>query len=125
MFTISVESTFEAAHCLREYEGKCANLRGHNWKARVTLSAPELDRRGMVVDFLEVKQALDALTGYLDHQHINERPPFTEVNPTAENLARWLHEELGKKLDTPGVTVEAVQVWETEHFVATYRPHPA
>ena len=82
MFIIKKEVTFAAAHKLNlDYESKCTNLHGHEWKAYISLSAKELDKNGMVIDFTEVKRFINK---NLDHKYLNEILPF---NPTAENIA--------------------------------------
>ncbi len=123
MFEVSVEHTFAAGHALRNYRGKCENVHGHNYRVQITLRGEKLDSVGMLVDFTELKRVLRGISEQLDHVFINDVEPFTVLNPTAENMAWFFHEELVKtlKLDNP-VEVAEVKVWETDIQSATYRP---
>lgn len=126
MFEVSVEQSFAAGHALRNYKGKCENVHGHNFRVRVTLEGAKLDSTGLLVDFLHVKALIERTVSYLDHQFINELPPFDVLNPSAENLAHYFFEEVAKGLagqDTEApVRISQVQVWETDAASATYRP---
>ncbi|MGD1071035.1 MAG: 6-carboxytetrahydropterin synthase QueD [Bryobacteraceae bacterium] len=123
MFEVSVEHTFAAGHALRNYRGKCENVHGHNYRVQVTLRGEKLDSTGMLADFVELKRILRAISEPLDHVFINDLPPFTELNPTAENMAWYFCEKLQEQLsqDNP-VQVAEVKVWETDIQSATYRP---
>jgi 6-pyruvoyltetrahydropterin/6-carboxytetrahydropterin synthase len=124
MFEISVDETFAAAHNLREYKGKCEDLHGHNYKVRVMVAGPELDATGLLVDFVALKQAIQAVIRALDHKYLNELPPFDRLNPSAENIARHIYEQATWQLKPPanGAEISGVTVWETETSAATYRP---
>jgi 6-pyruvoyltetrahydropterin/6-carboxytetrahydropterin synthase len=123
MFEVSVEETFAAAHQLRQYHGKCENLHGHNYRVRLTFSGPELDATGLLVDFVEVKTLMHAVADRLDHQYLNELPPFDVLNPSAENIAKYFHDEISRGLpQTTPVTLAEVRLWETETSSAAYRP---
>ena len=98
MYSISVEAHYDSAHLLRDYEGKCARLHGHRYVVQVVLQAPELGRAGMVYDFGDLKRHLNELAEDLDHRNINEVHPFTEIESTAENQARYFFEEMKKRL---------------------------
>ena len=120
MYYLQIEDDFASAHQLREYQGKCENLHGHNWRVRARIKGERLDATGMLVDFGIFKKLLKALMDALDHKFLNETPPFDRINPTSENLARYLFEELGRKLPD-GVLVHEITVWESEKCAATYR----
>ncbi len=126
MFEVCVEQSFAAGHALRGYRGKCENVHGHNYRVRVTIEGERLNSIGLLVDFVEIKRLMKAAIDYLDHRFINDLPPFTDWNPTAENMARYFYEEIRKGLEaTPGevpARVREVQVWETDTAAATYRP---
>jgi 6-pyruvoyltetrahydropterin/6-carboxytetrahydropterin synthase len=124
MFEVSVDETFSAGHALRGYHGKCENVHGHNYRVRVILSGENLDSVGLLVDFTVVKQALRGVIAKLDHRFLNDFPPFDTINPSAENIARHIHDEIARQLDDPpnGASLSAVTVWETDTTFATYRP---
>jgi 6-pyruvoyltetrahydropterin/6-carboxytetrahydropterin synthase len=122
MFEVTVEETFAAAHQLREYQGKCENLHGHNYRVRMTVAAEELDRAGLVVDFVELKRHLRAVVERLDHTFLNETPPFDVLNPSAENLAKYFYDEMPPSLKSGRARIAAVKIWETGTSTATYRP---
>ncbi|HVB56146.1 MAG TPA: 6-carboxytetrahydropterin synthase QueD [Candidatus Acidoferrales bacterium] len=124
MYEVSVDETFAAAHNLREYHGKCENLHGHNYKVRVTLAGNELDSAGLLYDFVHLKQTIQSVIRSLDHRYLNEFPPFDVLNPSAENIARYIHDETSKQLrEAPnGAGIASITVWETETTAATYRP---
>jgi 6-pyruvoyltetrahydropterin/6-carboxytetrahydropterin synthase len=113
MYRISVEADFSSAHSLREYEGKCSSLHGHNWRVRLTVRTDQLDSRGIGVDFGKLKKMLAALVARFDHVDLNQVAPFDKLNPTAENISRTIFELAEKELP-PGVGVEIVELWESE-----------
>jgi len=126
MFEVTVEHSFAAGHSLREYKGKCENVHGHNYRIQVTVEGEELNRIGLLVDFVELKKAVRAVCEVLDHQFINDLEPFTILNPSAENLAKYLYDEVMSALDftksDPPVRISQVKVWETDTSIALYRP---
>ncbi|HWB85224.1 MAG TPA: 6-carboxytetrahydropterin synthase QueD [Bryobacteraceae bacterium] len=123
MFEVTIEETFAAGHALRNYHGKCENVHGHNYRCQVTIHGPELDSIGLLVDFVELKKVVHAVLDRLDHQWLNEFPPFDVLNPSAENMARYIYDEINQGLGTrPGVSLGSVRLWETDTAFATYRP---
>jgi 6-pyruvoyltetrahydropterin/6-carboxytetrahydropterin synthase len=123
MFEVTVEDTFAAGHYLRNYQGKCENPHGHNYKIRVTLAGRELDKAGLLLDFKELREVMKHTIERLDHRMINDVAPFTLLNPSAENLAKYFYDEASGKLDhvTSGrVRVKNVTVYETDTTTATY-----
>ena len=123
MFEITVEDTFAAGHYLRDYKGKCEKPHGHNYKVLVTMHGQQLDRAGLLVDFKDLREVMRHVIDRLDHQMINELEPFTTVNPSAENLAKYFYDETNTNLikATQGrVQVKDVTVWETDTTTATY-----
>ena len=124
IYEISKEIVFSAAHQIRMHGGKCERLHGHNWRIRAHVRASQLDRIGMVIDFADLQRHLGEICARFDHQVVNEVPPFTEVNTTAENLSRYLYEELDRRLreqDGGRVRVSRVEVWENDGSLAVYR----
>src|SRR6201999_3048893 len=99
MFEVTVEDTFAAGHYLRNYKGKCENPHGHNYKVEVTLQGETLDKAGLLLDFKDLKKVMRPVVDRRDHQMINDLEPFTEINPSAENLARYFFDETNRHLD--------------------------
>jgi 6-pyruvoyltetrahydropterin/6-carboxytetrahydropterin synthase len=124
MFEVAVEQSFASAHALRNYKGRCENVHGHNWKVRVVIEGEKLDATGMLVDFLDVKSFMGEILDRIDHQFLNEIPPFDVVNPSAENIAEYFYQQMtGRLAETPvPVRIREVKIWETEIQSATYRP---
>jgi 6-pyruvoyltetrahydropterin/6-carboxytetrahydropterin synthase len=112
-YKLSVTKNFASAHCLREYKGRCENLHGHNWKIRAAFSGSKLDNTGMLIDFTNIKKRLDQIISYLDHKFLNEIETFSKINPTAENIAAFIYEQL-KQIETETAKVCEVEVWESE-----------
>ncbi|HEV3198947.1 MAG TPA: 6-carboxytetrahydropterin synthase QueD [Bryobacteraceae bacterium] len=124
MFEVTIEETFAAGHALRNYRGKCENVHGHNYRCQVTLEGAELDSIGLLVDFVELKKVVHGVLDRMDHQWLNEFPPFDVLNPSAENMAKYIYDEVSEGLKTrQGVKVGAIRLWETDTASATYRPY--
>ena len=123
MFELTVEREFASGHYLRNYKGKCENPHGHNYKVRVTLVGRELDQAGLLLDFTLLKQVMRPVIERLDHCMLNEIEPFIELNPSAENIARFFHDETSRQVAemTAGrVRVKDCTIWETDSTTATY-----
>ena len=120
MYELTIETNFSAAHQLRGYKGKCEELHGHNWKVQVHVNAERLNEIDIAIDFHELKNSTNEIISQLDHKFLNEVFPFTERNPSSENIARWIYESLKKKINDGNVRVSAVTVWESETASATY-----
>jgi 6-pyruvoyltetrahydropterin/6-carboxytetrahydropterin synthase len=120
MYELMVETQFSAAHQLRGYRGKCENLHGHNWRVQVVVNSEKLNDIGLAIDFHELKKLTDEFVSALDHAVLNEIFPFTEINPSSENIARWLYDSLTKKFSDNAIQVSSVTVWESETASATY-----
>lgn len=122
MFELTIIVDFEAAHCIKGYPGKCSRLHGHNWKVEVQVTGSELNELGMLIDFHDLKAEVNKVINTLDHFYINEIHPFTEKNPTAENLAKYIYDELAKQVafTTKPVQVSSIKVWESAHSAVKY-----
>jgi 6-pyruvoyltetrahydropterin/6-carboxytetrahydropterin synthase len=120
MYRITVENDFSSAHQLREYEGKCSSLHGHNWRVQLTVRAGELDNRGISIDFGQMKRILAELVEGFDHVDLNATAPFDKINPTAENISRTIFELANAKLPE-GVEADKVVVWESHNNRVEYR----
>jgi len=123
MFELTVEREFSSGHFLRNYHGRCENPHGHNYKVRITLAGAELDKAGLLLDFKLLKQVMRPVIDRIDHQMLNELEPFTTVNPSAENIARYFYDQTNQQLTdmTEGrVRVKDCTIWETDTTSATY-----
>jgi 6-pyruvoyltetrahydropterin/6-carboxytetrahydropterin synthase len=123
MFEITVEAGFSSGHYLRNYKGKCENPHGHNYRVLVTLAGTELDEAGLLVDFKLLKTLLRPVVDRLDHQMINDLEPFTELNPSAENLAHYFYQQTAHELEelTHGrVRIKDCTLFETDTSFARY-----
>jgi len=120
MFELMIETQFSAAHQLRGYKGKCENLHGHNWRVQVAVSSGKLNDIGIAIDFHELKKLTNEALSALDHSFLNDVFPFTEINPSSENIAKWLYDLLKKKIANNDVAISAVTVWESDTASTTY-----
>jgi 6-pyruvoyltetrahydropterin/6-carboxytetrahydropterin synthase len=125
MFEVTVEQTFAAGHALRHYKGKCENVHGHNYRVQVTAEGDALNSIGLLVDFVELKRVVRQIVDRLDHQFINDLEPFTVINPSAENMAKYFYDEIVSGINLPEevpVRISQVKIWETDTSIAVYRP---
>jgi len=120
MFGLKVCTSFAAAHCLINYQGDCENLHGHNWKVDVDVTATELDKAGLGIDFKILKREVNELLKTLDHKYLNELVPFLDKSPSSENLARYIYHELSLKVNNDNTRVKMVTVWESDFACASY-----
>ena len=131
LYRVTREIDFCYGHRLLDYEGKCRHLHGHNGRAVITIESGELDHRGMVLDFSDIKRDVSTwIDEHLDHRMIlNTADPVVPVlqemgeplylidtNPTAENIARIIYEYTASR----GYPVSQVSLWETPRCFATY-----
>ena len=123
MYELKVLSGFSSAHALRGYNGKCERIHGHNWHVELVVSSEVLNEIGLVVDFKLLKKYLNEIMETLDHKFINETEFFKEVNPSAENIAKYIYEEFEKKINVNkifNISVKRVDVYETDSSMASY-----
>ncbi|PKM92828.1 MAG: 6-carboxytetrahydropterin synthase QueD [Elusimicrobia bacterium HGW-Elusimicrobia-4] len=121
MYSITVKDEFSAAHNLRNYKGKCEKLHGHNYRVCLTVEGVTLDKSGMLVDFTVLKSILESVLSKFDHGYLNDIPPFDKINPTAENIAKYIFKQTELKINLHlKLKVKEVVVWETEKNCATY-----
>jgi 6-pyruvoyltetrahydropterin/6-carboxytetrahydropterin synthase len=119
MYELVLQKSFAGAHKLRDYDGECEKLHGHNWKIEVTLRSKKLNKLGMVIDFKIVKKILDEILSRFDHSYLNELEEFCRENPTTENVSKIVYENLNGKLP-PEISVAKVKTWESENCAAAY-----
>jgi 6-pyruvoyltetrahydropterin/6-carboxytetrahydropterin synthase len=120
MFEVEIIASFSAAHRLRSYKGKCERLHGHNYRVHVTARADAPGDDGLVIDFGELKNVTCSVLNGLDHSYLNEAPPFDKIEPSAENIAAHIFQEIFGKLGARGEMLYSVSVWESETSRATY-----
>jgi 6-pyruvoyltetrahydropterin/6-carboxytetrahydropterin synthase len=120
MFVLKIVTDFASAHSLRDYPGDCSRLHGHNWQVEVMVSSQVLDESGIAIDFREIKRQAKVVVKRLDHQYLNEIKPFDVLNPTAENIAKYLFDEIGVLINNKDVIVKEVTIWETPRSAVTY-----
>ncbi len=119
-FEMYVKTRFSAAHSLRGYPGNCARIHGHNWIIKVFVKCRKLNDIGIGIDFRDIKQTINDVLEDLDHSNLNDFPAFKDVNPTSENIARFLYKELSEKLNSENSKVSKVMVSETDSTGAFY-----
>jgi 6-pyruvoyltetrahydropterin/6-carboxytetrahydropterin synthase len=121
VYELTVQRHFSAAHALREYEGACSRLHGHNYQVEVVVARHSLDELGMAMDFGELKRICDEVIEGLDHRLLNDLEPFVQQNATSERIAEHIFHEIGTRLQKTSVVLSQVRVWETPTSAATYR----
>ncbi len=122
MYELSVEDDFDAAHYLRGYTGKCERLHGHRFRVQATLRIQHLNEIGLAYDFTVLKKHLKDVLSRFDHNPLNDTPPFDEMNPSSENVARTVYDELKDLLGGESRALYSVTVWESPGSQVTYIP---
>lgn len=120
VFEICVEAHFSAAHSLSGYQGDCAHVHGHNWIVEVFVTCRELNDIGIGIDFRDLRKIIKDSIGNLDHSYLNEHSAFSGINPSSENIAKFLYRELGGKINSDTIRVAKVKVSETRGSGASY-----
>ena len=119
-YEVKIITSFAAAHNLRNFKGRCENLHGHNWKVEVVLRGDQLNESDLLLDFTEVKAETNRILDQLDHSYLNNIPYFQKKNPSSENIARYIFDQLIPAVRGKGVTVYSVSAWESPNACATY-----
>ena len=122
MYEITVEKHFEAAHYLRGYQGKCENMHGHRYRIVVKIKADKLNDIGLAYDFTDLKRHLNVILERFDHICLNDIVPFDKINPSAENIASTIYNELKEKLSADPISLAGVEAWESPEQGVSYRP---
>lgn len=120
MYEVTIIKSFSAAHLLAQIGGKCEELHGHNFKVEVTVASQNLNKSGLLIDFRVVKKWLSEILDQMDHKHLNELPFFAGINPSAENIAKYIYSEMKLKAEQAEVKVARVKAWESENAVVSY-----
>ena len=122
MYEVTIIKSFSSAHLLDQIGGKCEELHGHNFKVEVTVFARDLKKTGLLIDFRIVKEWLGEILEQMDHKHLNELPFLSGINPSAENIAKHIYEEMKLRVKMSDVNVARVKIWESENAAVTYIP---
>ncbi len=120
MYELKIVSQVAAAHQLREFQGKCEQLHGHNWKIEVYVTGDTLGEDGLLIDFGLIKKDTKKVLEELDHKFLNELEPFKKENPSSENIARYIYESLSHTLNNDAIRISKVTAWESDTACATY-----
>ncbi len=123
MFKLKVLSSFAAAHQLSTVTKQCETLHGHNWKVEVCVTGKQLTKTGILVDFGLMKRLLKTVIEKLDHKFLNDLNCFDNKNPSSENIAIYIANQMEYKIEKSGATISEVSVWESENACATYYPY--
>jgi 6-pyruvoyltetrahydropterin/6-carboxytetrahydropterin synthase len=123
MYEVRIKTEFSAAHNLREVGGQCESLHGHNFTVEVAVEAETLNEAGMVIDFRLLKEKTRAVLANLDHRYLNQLAVFEKINPSSENLAAFIFQELARELNGPSFQVRSVAVWESQTSQAVFYRH--
>jgi 6-pyruvoyltetrahydropterin/6-carboxytetrahydropterin synthase len=121
VYEVTITQSFSAAHSLKEIGGACEKLHGHNFIVEVSVCSPILNDAGTVIDFKIVEKWVDEILSTLDHKYLNELGYFHDQNPSAENIARYIHDRASEKAKIHHLGVACVTVWEAENTRASYR----
>lgn len=122
MYEVTIIKSFSAAHLLAEIGGKCEELHGHNFKVEVTVAAKQLNSQGLLIDFRFLKKVLGEILDDIDHKHLNSLTSFSGINPSAENIAKYICEKMEVKVKMAKVNVVRIKIWESENASVTYIP---
>jgi 6-pyruvoyltetrahydropterin/6-carboxytetrahydropterin synthase len=120
MYEITTESHFSAAHCLRNYDGPCENLHGHNWLVRVTVKCETLDKSGLGIDFKALKLRLRGILEDYDHRNLNDIFDPLGESPSSECISRHIYRRLSDSLSGTEAELTRVEVQETPGNSAAY-----
>jgi len=120
MYTLTIRTSFAAAHNLINYQGDCENLHGHNWKVEVSVTAKELNQAGLGIDFKVLKKEAGAVINEFDHKYLNENPVFRDISPSSEHISKYLYHRISERINNDKIKVASITVWESENASACY-----
>ena len=120
MFKLIVKKEFSSAHILHGHPGNCKRMHDHNWLVEAEVQGDNTNEIGMVIDFKDIKNNLKEIISMLDHQFLNDLEPFTDENPTAENISKYIYKELSNNINTDNIKVSKIKLWETNNSAVTY-----
>ena len=122
MYEVSIEKHIDAAHYLRDYQGKCESLHGHRYRVIAKVKASEVNEIGLAYDFTVLKHHLADILSRFDHTCLNDIPPFDKINPSSENIASTVYKELKPKMVNDSVSISCIEVWESPDSWVAYSP---
>ena len=120
MYEVTIKKSFSAAHLLKEIGGKCEELHGHNFLVEVSVASESLNSEDLLIDFRVVKRWTDEVLELLDHKYLNDIEYFKNINPSSEQLARFLYDRISEKSRQAKVTLSRVTVWESDNARVSY-----
>jgi len=120
MYMLTIRTSFAAAHNLVNYQGDCENLHGHNWKVEVAVTARELDKAGLGIDFKILKKEAGAIINELDHKYLNDNPAFRDISPSSEHIAKYLYQRISERMNNDNIKIDSITVWESDNASARY-----
>ncbi len=120
MYEITIKQSFSAAHTLKDIGGMCEKLHGHSFIVEVSVFSRQLTDTGILIDFKILKEWTEDILKGLDHKHLNEVDYFKNINPSAENIARFIHDRISEKVKDHDIHAARVTVWESEDARASY-----
>ncbi|OQY50213.1 MAG: 6-carboxytetrahydropterin synthase QueD [Desulfobacteraceae bacterium 4572_89] len=121
VYEIYVEDHFSAAHALKGYDGNCSSIHGHNWIVQAYIQCSKLNKLGIGIDFRDVKGVVKDVLSKLDHTNLNEVVEFSSINPTSENLSKFIYKELSRRLNTDHIKVSKIMVFESPGCGSSYQ----
>ena len=120
MYELKIKADFSAAHNLRGYKGVCEDLHGHNWHIEVYVQSSVLNNIGLLLDFKDLKGYTNEVLDTLDHKYLNDLESFKEINPSSENIAKYIYDELTGKVNTEDIKITKVTVYESKSSSASF-----
>jgi 6-pyruvoyltetrahydropterin/6-carboxytetrahydropterin synthase len=120
MYEVTIKRSFSAAHLLREIGGKCEELHGHNFWVEVSIAGPCLNDEDVLIDFRVAKRWAEEVLDQLDHKYLNELEYFQNINPSSEEIARFVYEKVDEKAQQAKVKLSRVTIWESENSCVSY-----
>lgn len=122
MYEVTIRKTFSAAHILKEIGGKCEEMHGHNFTVEVTVAGPSLNSEDLLIDFRVLKGWTNEVLEEMDHKYLNDVECFKGMNPSSEQVARYIYNQLAEKAASLKLTLAQITVWESENARVSYRP---
>jgi 6-pyruvoyltetrahydropterin/6-carboxytetrahydropterin synthase len=120
MYEVAIKKTFSAAHRISEIGGKCEALHGHNFLVEISVTSESLNEEGLLIDFRTLKRWTEEVLDQLDHKYLNDIDYFKKLNPSSEQIARYLYDRIEERARQARVHLSRVTVWESENSCAAY-----